>query len=139
MEGFRHVVPIEVRFRDLDVFSHVNNATIFTFVETARIRYLVDVGIRSPKANWNDLAFILAHINNDFIRPIFYRQQVEVGSRVIEIGQTSFKLEHRVEVARELASKGHAILVHYDYANERKLIIPPEMRAKIEDFEEKTF
>lgn len=139
MEGFRHVVPIEVRFRDLDVFSHVNNATVFTFIETARIRYLVDVGIRSPKANWNDLAFILAHIDNNFIRPIFYQQQVEVGSRVIEIGRTSFKLEHRVEVEGELASTGHAVLVHYDYTNERKLVIPPEMRTKIEEFEGKMF
>lgn len=135
MDGYRHVVPITVRFRDLDVFAHVNNATLFTFIETARIRYLVDVGIRSPQANWNDLAFILAHINNDFIRPIFYRQSVEVGSRVIEIGRTSLKLEHRVEVDGELASKGFGILVHYDYVNERKLAIPSEMQAEIERFE----
>ncbi|MBE7551375.1 MAG: hypothetical protein HS126_09920 [Anaerolineales bacterium] len=63
MDNFRHLTLIEVRFRDLDVFGHVNNGVIFTYIETARIRYLIDVGVRSPQAGWNDLAFILAHIN----------------------------------------------------------------------------
>lgn len=139
MEGFRHVTPIEVRFRDVDVFGHVNNAVVFTYIETARIRYLVDVGIRSPRANWNDLAFILAHINNDFKRPIYYQQTVEVGTRISEINRSSMKLEHRLEVAGELASAGYCILVHYDYAGQRSRAIPPEMRARIEAFEGRDF
>lgn len=138
MDGFRHVVPLEVRFRDIDVFGHVNNATVFTYIETARIRYLVDVGIRSAQANWSTEAFILAHINNNFRQPIFYGQQVEVGSRVTELGRSSFRIEHRVEVNGELASDGYGVLVHYDYANHRSLAVPPDMRAKIEAFEGKT-
>lgn len=135
MQGFRHAVPIEVRFKDLDVFGHVNNAVIFTYVETARVRYLVDLGIRSPQAGWNDLAFILAHINCDFRRPIFYGQQVEVGSRVVEMGRSRVKLEHRVEANGELAAEGYAILVHYDYGANRSLPLSPEMRAQVEAFE----
>jgi acyl-CoA thioester hydrolase len=139
VDGFRHVVPLEVRFRDIDVFGHVNNATVFTYIETARIRYLVDVGVRSAQANWNTHAFILAHINNNFRKPIFYGQQVEVGSRVTELGRSSFRIEHRVEVNGELAADGYGVLVHYDYANHRSLTVPPDMRAKIETFEGKTF
>ena len=97
MQNFRHVIPIEVRFRDLDVFGHVNNGVIFTYIETARIRYLVDVGVRSPQAGWNDLAFILAHLNCDFRKPIFYAQRVEVGSRIVEIKRSSMRLAHRIE------------------------------------------
>lgn len=139
MEGFRHVVPIEVRFRDLDVFGHVNNAVIFTFIEAARIRFLVDLEIRSPQANWDDLAFILAHINCDFKKPIFYRQMVEVGTRVTEISRSSMKLEHRIEADGELAAEGYGILVHYDYAAGRSRVISPEMQAKIEAYHGSTF
>lgn len=136
MHGFRHVIPIEVRFRDLDVFGHVNNGVIFTYIETARIRYLVDLGLRSPQAGWNDLAFILAHLNCDFRQPIFYGQQVEVGSRIIAIGQSSLKLEHRIEANGELAAEGYGVLVHYDYSIQRSISISPEMRAQIEAFEQ---
>lgn len=139
MEGYRHVVPIEVRFRDLDVFGHVNNGVIFTFIETARIRYLVDLGIRLPHANWNDIAFILAHINCDFKKPILYQQTVEVGTRMAEISRSSLKLEHRIEADGELAAEGYGILVHYDYTTKRSQVISPEMREKIVSFEGMSF
>ena len=139
MQGFHHVAPIEVRFRDLDVFGHVNNAVIFTFVETARLKYLIDVDIRSPQANFQGIAFILAHINFDFLKPIFYQQQVEIGTRVTEIGRSSVRLEHQIEADGEVVVTGHGVLVHYDYRADHSLPIPPDMRAKIEDFERKRF
>lgn len=139
MDNFRHLTLIEVRFRDLDVFGHVNNGVIFTYIETARIRYLIDVGVGSPQAGWNDLAFILAHINCDFRKPIFHGQRVEVGSRIVEIKRSSLRLAHRVEADGELAAEGDGVLVHYDYATQNSTPIPPEMRAKIEAFERATF
>ncbi len=139
MDGFRHITPIEIRFRDLDVFGHVNNGVILSYVETARIRYLVEIDIRSPQAGWNDIAFILAHINCDFRQPIFYGQRIEVGSRIVDVGRTSLRLTHRVEADGKLAAEGDGILVHYDYASQRSTPIPAEMRAKIEAFEGSTF
>lgn len=139
MDNFRHLTPIEVRFRDLDVFGHVNNGVIFTYIETARIRYLIDVGVRSPQAGWNDLAFILTHINCDFRKPIFYGQRVEVGSRIVEIKRSSLRLAHQVEADGELAAEGDGVMVHFDYAVQSSTPIPPEMRVKIEAFEHATF
>ncbi len=34
---------MQVRFRDTDAFGHVNNAVFFSYLEPARIRYLLDV------------------------------------------------------------------------------------------------
>jgi len=135
MEGFRHVTPIQMRFRDLDMFGHVNNTVIMTYIETARIHYLIDLGLRSPQANWKDVAFILAHLDCDFRKPIFYGQQVEVGSRIVEIKNSSLRMAHRVETDGELAAEGYDILVYYDYAASRSLSLSPEIRARIEAFE----
>lgn len=135
MEGFQHVYPIDVRFRDIDALGHVNNATVLTYVETARVPYIVAVGIRSPRAGIGDIAFIVAHINCDFRRPIFFGQRVEVGTRIVNIGRTSLRLEHRIEADGELAAAGFCILVHYDYAANSSIPVTPEMIAKIETFE----
>jgi acyl-CoA thioester hydrolase len=139
MDGFRHVTPINVRFRDLDMFGHVNNTVILTYVETARVQYLVHLDIRPPRANWQDAAFILAHLSCDFRKPIFYGQQVEVGSRITKIGRTSLRMEHRIEVDGELAAEAVDVLVHYDYPANQSIPVSVEMRAKIAAFEQVEF
>lgn len=135
MEGYRHVYPLDVRFRDIDSFGHVNNAVIITYFETARVHYLVELDLRPARANVLDLAFIAAHISCDFRRPIFYGQNVTVGSRIIEINRSSLRLEHRLEADGQLAAEGHCILVHYDYAQQRSVPISPQIRALIQEFE----
>jgi acyl-CoA thioester hydrolase len=42
-DAFRHRTTLQVRFRDIDAFGHVNNAVFFSYLEQARIRYLLDV------------------------------------------------------------------------------------------------
>jgi acyl-CoA thioester hydrolase len=49
MDGFQHVHPITLRFRDIDALGHVNNAVIFTFIEAARLPYMDALGLRSPQ------------------------------------------------------------------------------------------
>ena len=139
MEGFRHVVPIDVRFKDLDVYAHVNNGVFFTYIETARIRYMFDAGIRSPRLKSQELAFILAHINCDFKRPIFYQQHVEVGTRITEIKRSSLRLEHQIEADGEVAATGYGIVVQYDYERKESVPLSAEKRRNIELFEGRGF
>jgi acyl-CoA thioester hydrolase len=135
VEGFNHVFPIEVRFRDIDVLGHVNNAVTLTYLETARVPFLVAVGIRNPQAGLSDVSVIVAHLSCDFRKPIFFGQKVTVGSKIVKIGRTSLRLEHRIEADGELATEGVCILVHYDYTANRSLPLTPEMIARIEAFE----
>ena len=39
-DEFRHRTRLEVRFRDVDAFGHVNNAVFLSYIEQGRIRYL---------------------------------------------------------------------------------------------------
>jgi len=137
LDGFNHTHAINVRFKDIDVLGHVNNAVILTYVESARVPFLVALDIRSPRAGVGDIAFIVAHINCDFRQPIFYGQKVEVGTRVSRIGKTSLRLDHRVEADGELAAEGYCVLVHFDYATQKSTPVTPEMVRKIEAFEGK--
>ena len=38
-EDFRHWLPLEVRWGDMDAYGHVNNAKYFTYCESARMSY----------------------------------------------------------------------------------------------------
>lgn len=138
MEGYNHVHPIEVRFRDIDVLGHVNNSVMFTYIETARVPFLAAIRGRQTDKGLSDISYIVAHINCDFRRPVFYGQTVKVGTRVTQVNRSSMKLEHRVEADDELVVDGYCILVHYDYNANKSVPISAEFVAKIEAFEGRT-
>ena len=40
---FRHILPIQIRFNDVDKFGHVNNTVYFQFYDTAKTDYFATV------------------------------------------------------------------------------------------------
>ncbi len=134
MEGYRHLTSIEMRFRDLDALGHVNNVTYLTYVETARFRYFVDVGLAST-GDGLQIPYIVAHVSCDFKRPIFLGQQVVVGTRVNEMGRSSIRMGFRIEADGALAAEGEAVIVSYDYEANQSTPVEETVRTRIEAFE----
>lgn len=133
-DEFRHRTQVEVRFRDIDAFGHVNNAVTTSYVEHGRIRYLRDVlGFRPPET----MPMIMAMIQVNYVVPIFYGDQVEVASRVDWIGRTSIGMSHRLtagEDAHEVANAS-SVLVAYDYATAKPMPVPDEWRSRLQAHE----
>lgn len=126
-DDFRHRTRVEVRFRDIDAFGHVNNAVVSSYIELARIRYLVDVLHVEPIGV---MPLILARISIDYRSPIFFQDTVEVGSRVDWLGTSSIAMSHAVTAAgdgRALADSS-SVLVAYDYEQGRPMPVPDEWR-----------
>ncbi len=135
MEGFRHVTPIAVRFRDIDAMGHVNNAVFFTYLETARVDYMHTVVFEVKPRNLSEAGLILAEISCQFKSPIFYGQSVEVGTRVVEMRNSSFLVEQCIEADGRLAALSKGVIVHYDYQAGKSVHIPDEVRVRVEAFE----
>jgi acyl-CoA thioester hydrolase len=138
-DAYRHRTTIQVRFRDTDAFGHVNNAVFFTYVELARVRYLVDV--LDPEEPFERMPLILARVECDFRSPIFFGQEVTVESRVDRIGRSSIGMSHRMTATPDDRVVGdvHSVLVTYDYAAARPMPVPDDWRARIGAHEQTTF
>jgi acyl-CoA thioester hydrolase len=128
-DDFRHRTRVEVRFRDIDAFGHVNNAVTSTYVEQARVRYLRDVLAVEPVGL---MPLILATITLDYVSPIFFGDTVEVGSRVDWIGSSSIAMSHGLwaDDGRELA-RASSILVTYDYDQAKPMLVPDGWRGAL--------
>ncbi|HEY8179291.1 MAG TPA: thioesterase family protein [Candidatus Limnocylindria bacterium] len=136
-DDFRHRTRVEVRFRDIDAFGHVNNAVVSSYVELARIRYLVDVLQVEPIGV---MPLILAHISIDYRSPILFNDTVEVGSRVDWLGTSSIGMSHELSAAadgRELAESS-SVLVTFDYEQGRPMPVPDEWRQALATYEGRT-
>lgn len=128
---FRHQTPVQVRFRDIDAFGHVNNAVFLSYVEQARVRYLLET-LEAERIE--RLPLILARLEVDFRAPIMLDEAVEIGSRVDWIGRSSFGMRHTVLAGadRHVAAEVLSVLVTYDYATARSMPVPDEWRRRFE-------
>lgn len=135
----RHRTTLQVRFRDIDAFKHVNNAVFFSYVEQARIRYLLDV--LEPDRPFDRLPLILARVELDYRSPITFGEAVEVHTRVDRIGRSSIAMSHRMLAGTEgrLAGDVQTVLVTYDYESARPVPVPDEWRQRIGHHERRTF
>lgn len=138
-DDFRHRTSLQVRFRDIDAFGHVNNAVFFSYVELARIRYLLDV--LQPDQPFDRLPLILARVELDFRSPIQFGEDVVVTSRIDRVGRTSFSMSHRMLAGPQgrLVGDVQSILVTYDYEAAKPMPVPDEWRRRFGVHEERTF
>lgn len=131
-DSFRHHTRLEVRFRDIDAFGHVNNASFVTYLEQARVRFLIDV-LRVDVVQ--SLPVILAALKVDFRSPILFGDEVGIGTRVDWIGNTSLSMSHRMtargegEDAERVVAEAGTVLVAYDYETEQPIRVPDDWRT----------
>ena len=134
-DDFRHRTTLQVRFRDIDAFGHVNNAVFFSYVELARIRYLLDV--LRPDQPFDRLPLILARVELDYRSPIQFGDEVVVDTRVDRVGRASFAMSHRMTAAPDgrLVGDVQTVLVTYDYATARPIPVPDTWRDRLASYE----
>src|SRR5690606_2236632 len=120
-------LPIELRWRDLDAFNHVNNSNFMTYLEEARIRWFQSLG--EP---WMTDAVmpLLAAVQMNYRVPIPYPARVVVELSGDRVGNSSVTLGHRIasEDGTVLYADGHVVMVWIDRASGRPTPLPDAVR-----------
>ena len=135
---FSYYHPITVRYGDLDPQGHVNNAVYLTYVESARLGYYEATGIWQ-KDSGALTGMVVAHLDIDYLSPITLGQLIQVGIRLVRIGNKSLTLDFQIEALPEksLVARGTSLMVAYDNDTQKSRPFPAEWREKILQFTEK--
>lgn len=138
MTDYSFHYPIDVRYGDLDSQGHVNNARYLTYIEQARVAYLVELGLFDGR-HFDQMPVIVADIHISYLTQIEFNQTVDTKVRVTRIGNKSITFE---EVITNLAgdivfARAEVIVVAYDYLEKKSIPVPVEWRKRISDFEKK--
>nr|WP_290670251.1 thioesterase family protein [Ardenticatena sp.] len=122
-------VTIEVQFRDTDAMGHVNNAVYFTYMETARSKYVMRLMNRQ---GLEALQMILARACCSFRSPAFFGETLTVGVGISRIGNKSFDMVYRIEGPDgRLVAEGESTQVMYDYEAGHSIPVPAAFRARV--------
>ena len=132
-----HVEPISVRWGDMDSMGHVNNARYLTYCESARMSYFAAIRMYDHRESEKQgPALAAAHLN--FRKQVRYPAELDVLTRVSEIGRSSFRMEYEIldRDSAERVADGHGVIVWVDYATGRSTPIPESLREAIRQYEE---
>jgi acyl-CoA thioester hydrolase len=117
-----------VRFRDLDAMGHVNNAVFLTYIESARVAFLQQLGAATTL---EDMSIIVARIEIDFRAPVGFGEEVEIAVRASRFGGKSFDLDYELRVGGKVVAEAKSVLVSYDYGKGEAVELPDEWREKL--------
>ena len=108
--------------------GHVNNAVFLTYIESARVAFLQNLG---SATTLEEMAIIVARVEIDFRAPVRFGDEVEVSARVSRFGDKSFDLAHELRVDGNVVAEARTVLVTYDYSKREPMPIPDEWRRKL--------
>jgi acyl-CoA thioester hydrolase len=120
---------IEIRWRDLDGFGHVNNSTYLTYLEEARDQYLTGV-LGEPVHRT-----VIRHIEVDFVSGLTQEDDyVDVEVNLSGVGSSSVTLEERIVSTMDgrVAATARTVMVHTDETRNASAPWPAATRSAID-------
>ena len=136
--AYPYEMTLEVAFRDIDAMGHVNNAVFFSYMETARIKYVSQLFHQSDLIDFDllDLPLILVEATCSYQSPALLGEQLTIGVGVSRFGTKSFDLLYRIEGQDgRLVATGKTIQVMYDYGERSAFPIPEDIKARVRAFQ----
>jgi acyl-CoA thioester hydrolase len=132
------VITIPLLWGDHDAFGHVNNLVYLRWCETARVEYLIRIGLW-PALPPAGIGPILARLSCDYKRPLTFPDTAYIGARVTRIGNSSFQMQHRVvsKALDAVVAEADSTLVVLDYGRNKTVPVPERCRQAIQDLEPK--
>lgn len=126
-----HEIRLQVRWRDMDAYGHVNNAVYLNYLEEARDAWVEKV--LGPVADdlWH---FVLARVAIDFRRELKLEDgEIVVGCGLDSIGRSSLRTREEIRTrSGELSAEASAVIVPRDPATGSSRPLSEEERAALE-------
>jgi acyl-CoA thioester hydrolase len=134
------VIEIPIAWGDMDAFQHVNNIVYFKHFESARISYFEKINFFEVM-NKTGIGPILASTQCRYKIPLTYPDHVTVGAKVETIEKDRFIMKYAIisHKFKKIAASGEGVLVTFDYQNNKKALIPDEIRKRIIDLEKSVY
>jgi acyl-CoA thioester hydrolase len=124
-------VRLQIRWRDMDAYGHVNNAVYLNFLEEARDRWVHEV-LGAVADTWD---FVLARVAIDFRAELKQDDgEVTVRCRLDGIGRASIRTREEILKADgTVSAEAESVIVPRDPATGRSRPLTDRERAVLEE------
>ncbi|MGW1278482.1 acyl-CoA thioesterase [Streptomyces tsukubensis] len=114
-----YTFPCRLRWSDMDMNRHINNALYATFLEESRLSMFADLVPEDPRVRMVN-NFLVAEQSMKFTRQLVYRPEpVSVIMSVAEIRAAAFTLECEIRDEEHTYLTAETLIVAFDLAMNR--------------------
>jgi acyl-CoA thioester hydrolase len=136
LKPFKYKTEIAIRFADMDMFGHANNAVYLTYFEQGRSDYWRDI----IKWDWKKTGIIIAKAEVDYLKPILLNERIYGYIKTSRLGNSSWDIEYALVCEGEdgslsLRTKGKTVQVAIDYATHKPTPIPVLERSLMKSYD----
>lgn len=132
---YRHYLPLQIRFTDIDMLGHLNNAVFVNFFDLGKTHYFATI-LGGP-LQWETISLVIVNIECSFFTPVYFTDSIEVFTKTVEIGERSVRMDQRIvnTATGETHATCRTILAGFDVKNRCGAPVSDEWRRMILDFE----
>ncbi len=128
IEDYPALIVEKVRYSDTDRQGHVNNVLFAFFFEAGRVDLLHgEVDLSAPGC-----FFVLARSTIDFLGELNWPGQVEVGTRLAKVGNSSMTVQQALFQNGRCAATSESVMVQVDIASRAASPLTDDARALLE-------
>lgn len=128
---YRVFYPITTRWKDNDIYGHVNNVTYYAYFDSAVNRYLIEAGGLDIH-NGETIAFVV-NSSCQYLAPVAFPEQIEAGIRVDRLGNSS--VHYGVAIFRQgdnqACAHGQFVHVFVSRRTQTPVSIPSPLRQAL--------
>lgn len=132
---FKNILPIQVRFSDVDMMGHVSNTVYQSYYDSGKVNYFDEV---IPDMDFIEIGVVGASVKIEYFKPIYMKTRILVKTHVTVLGTKSLTMEHHLvdEHTNEILSVCTAVMVCYAIKQQVSIPIPKKWKKKILAYDE---
>ncbi|MEV6416417.1 acyl-CoA thioesterase [Kribbella sp. NPDC051718] len=130
--AYPHFLAIGTRWKDNDVYGHLNNVEYYSFFDTVINEFLIRVG--ELDIHRGEVIGLCVESQCSFKQSLAFPETVDAGLRVAKLGNSSVSYEIGLfrDGVVEPAATGRFVHVFVDRSERRPVPIPPPIRTALE-------
>lgn len=127
---FRHRIPVQLRFNDIDMFGHVNNAMYLQYFDMGKLAFFKQY--MDGDFEHQPTVPVVVNINVDFHQPTLIDEHIFVETAMEHIGDTSLTLVQRIITDRgTVKCSARTVMVNIDVATHQPATVSPAWREAL--------
>ena len=123
VNDFYFQYKIRTRFRDIDAFKHINNATFLSYFEDARILFFKRWGV-----NFKEKSLIVASVKVDYISQVNHPSELTICQKICRIGNKSFDNFSVIFHQGKIVCAATTTIVCYDFSSKKTVSVYKEIK-----------
>ena len=119
-------VNIQIRYSDIDLMGHVNNAVYLNYFEYTRVHYFDK--LLGKEWDWEHEGFILVQNKVEYITPLLLKDKPIIEMSIGAVGNKSFVLHYEIRLKGQICTRASSKMVGYNMIDKKSIVIPEKMK-----------